>query len=82
MHGGSGTEANDLRGGIAAGINIIHINTELRIAWRRGLEDAFAKKPQEIVPYKLLPVAEESVKHVVLARLRLFNQEQGTPGAQ
>lgn len=76
LHGGSGTDDDDFRGAIAAGINIIHINTELRIAWRRGLEDAFAKNPQEIVPYKLLPIAEESVKQVVLARLRLFNQQQ------
>lgn len=75
LHGGSGTEDHDLQGAIAAGINIIHINTELRLAWRRGLEDAFAKKPREIVPYKLLPIAEESVKQVVLARLKLFNQQ-------
>jgi fructose-bisphosphate aldolase class II len=75
LHGGSGTEDDDLQGAIAAGINIIHINTELRVAWRRGLEDAFAKNPREIVPYKLLPVAEESIKQVVQARLRLFNQQ-------
>ena len=76
LHGGSGTEDHDLQGAIAAGINIIHINTELRVAWRRGIEEAFAAKPREIVPYKLLPVAEESVKQVVLARLQLFNRLQ------
>jgi fructose-bisphosphate aldolase class II len=76
LHGGSGTEDNDFREAIVAGINIIHINTEVRVAWRRGLEDAFAQKPQEVAPYKLLPAAEESVKHVVLARLRLFNRQQ------
>ena len=75
LHGGSGTDDVDFREAITAGINIIHINTELRVAWRRGLEDAFAQKPGEIVPYKLLPIAEESVKKVVLARLRLFNQQ-------
>jgi fructose-bisphosphate aldolase class II len=73
LHGGSGTKDQDLREAIAAGINIIHINTELRVAWRRGLEDALAKKPREIVPYKLLPSAEASIKQVVLARLQLFN---------
>lgn len=76
LHGGSGTEDHDFQEAIAAGINIIHVNTELRVAWRHGLEDALAKKPQEIVPYKLLPLVEESVKQVVLARLRLFNQQQ------
>ena len=37
LHGGSGTDDHDLRNAIAAGVNIIHINTELRIAWRHGL---------------------------------------------
>ncbi len=78
LHGGSGTEDHDLEEAIAAGINIIHINTELRVAWRRGLEAAFAKNPREVVPYKLLPIAEESVKEVVLARLRLFNHQTQT----
>ena len=82
LHGGSGTEDHDLQDAIAAGINIIHINTELRLAWRRGLEAAFAKNPREIVPYKLLPIAEESVKQVVLDRLRLFNQLQRQSLAQ
>jgi fructose-bisphosphate aldolase, class II len=76
LHGGSGTEDSDLRGAIAAGINIVHINTELRVAWRTGLEEALTQKPREIVPYKLLPVAQESVRQIVLARLCLFNQPQ------
>lgn len=82
LHGGSGTEDADLQGAITAGINIIHINTELRVAWRQGLERAFAQKPREVVPYKLLPAAEELIKQVVLARLRLFNQQQKQSAAQ
>jgi fructose-bisphosphate aldolase class II len=73
LHGGSGTDDEDLRKAIAAGINIIHINTELRVAWRRGLEEGLAKQPQEVVPYKILPFAVESVKKVVRSRLNLFN---------
>jgi fructose-bisphosphate aldolase class II len=73
LHGGSGTDDNDLRKAIAAGINIVHINTELRVAWRRGLEDGLAKQPNEVVPYKILPVAVESVKQATSSRLRLFN---------
>jgi fructose-bisphosphate aldolase class II len=73
LHGGSGTDDADLRKAIAAGINIIHINTELRVAWRHGLEEGLAKQPDEVVPYKILPFAVEAVKQVVLSRLRLFN---------
>lgn len=76
LHGGSGTDDGDFQKAIAAGINIIHINTEVRVAWRRGLEEALAQRPGEVVPYKLLPTAEESIKQVVLARLRLFSHQQ------
>ena len=76
LHGGSGTDDNDLRIAIAAGINIVHINTEVRVAWRRGLESGLAKQPDEIAPYKILPTAVDSVKQVVLSRLKLFNSEQ------
>ena len=73
LHGGSGTDDEDLRKAIAAGINIIHINTELRVAWRHGLEEGLSKQPNEVVPYKILPFAVESVKEVVHSRLKLFN---------
>jgi fructose-bisphosphate aldolase class II len=73
LHGGSGTDDADLRKAIAAGINIIHINTELRVAWRRGLEQGLAKQPGEVAPYKILPFAVEAVKSVALSRLKLFN---------
>src|SRR5215475_9281790 len=76
LHGGSGTDDEDLRKAIAAGINIIHINTELRVAWRRGLEEGLAKRPDEVVPYKILPFAVESVKKVASSRLNLFNSEK------
>jgi fructose-bisphosphate aldolase class II len=73
LHGGSGTEDEGFRKAIAAGINIVHINTELRVAWRRGLEAGLAKNPDEVVPYKILPSVVEAVKQVALSRLRLFN---------
>ncbi|MGA2096764.1 MAG: class II fructose-bisphosphate aldolase [Candidatus Acidiferrum sp.] len=76
LHGGSGTEDADFVRAIPAGINIIHINTELRVAWRRGVEEGLAKNPDEVVPYKILPPAVDRVKEVVASRLRLFNGEQ------
>ena len=73
LHGGSGTDDEDFLRAIAAGINIIHINTELRVAWRRSLERSLASQPNEVVPYKILPPVVESVKQVVSSRLKLFN---------
>lgn len=74
LHGGSGTDDGDLQEAIAAGINIVHINTEVRVAWRRGLEGALAKDANEIVPYKLLPAVEEAIREVVTQRLRSFSE--------
>jgi fructose-bisphosphate aldolase class II len=62
-----------LRKAIAAGINCVHINTELRVAWRRGLERGLAKMLDEVVPCKIFPPAMEGVKQVVMSRLRVFN---------
>jgi len=73
LHGGSGTNDEDFRRAIKAGMTIVHINTELRLAWRRGLEAALAKEPDEVAPYKILPGALDAVKRVVKARLELFN---------
>jgi fructose-bisphosphate aldolase class II len=73
LHGGSGTNDDDFRRAIQAGITVIHINTELRIAWRRGLEAVLRQHPDEVVPYKLLPAAQLDVEKVVEHRLVLFN---------
>jgi fructose-bisphosphate aldolase class II len=73
LHGASGTDDGDLRSAIKAGINIVHINTELRVAWRNGLEQALARKPSEIAPYKVLPLAVEFVEQVVRSRMSLFS---------
>lgn len=73
LHGGSGTEDEDFRRAIAAGIGMIHINTELRVAWRKGLDEALKKDAESVAPYKLLPSVVEKVKAVVVARLRSFN---------
>ena len=76
LHGASGTDDDDLRKAIAAGITVVHINTEVRLAWRRGMDSALTRQPTEIVPYKLLLEVVDSVKQVVAARLALFSSPQ------
>lgn len=76
LHGASGTDDDDLRKAIAAGMTVVHINTEVRVAWRRGFDEVFAKHPDEIVPYKILPEVVDSVKRAVGVRLALFSGEQ------
>ena len=59
---------------INAGISIIHINTELRLAWRTAMEESLKSRPNEIVPYKILPAVVEKMKEITAARMRLFNK--------
>ena len=73
LHGGSGTYDEDFKQAVKAGMTIVNVNTELRLAWRRGLEAALLKHPDEVAPYKILPEALRLVKGVVRARLQLFN---------
>jgi fructose-bisphosphate aldolase class II len=72
LHGGSGTADEDLKQAIRAGVNIVHINTELRLAWKHGLEAGLAQREDEVAPYKILPAAVAAVHDVVSTRLRLF----------
>jgi fructose-bisphosphate aldolase, class II len=73
LHGGSGTDRQDLADGVAAGLDLIHINTELRVAWRRGLEKALKAQPDEVTPYRLLPEAYKNVVEVVKPLLQLIS---------
>jgi fructose-bisphosphate aldolase, class II len=69
---GSGTNA-DLREAIQAGMTIVHVNTELQIAWRKALEKSLARDEAEVVPYKLLAESFRAVQTVVRSRLEVFN---------
>lgn len=73
LHGGSGTDDDDFRRAIKSGMTIVHVNTELRLAWRSGVEAALAAAPNEVAPYKILGAAVEAVKKVVSSRLELFS---------
>jgi fructose-bisphosphate aldolase class II len=75
LHGGSGTNDDDFRRAIKAGMTIVHVNTELRLAWRRGVEAGLAAESNEVAPYKILGPAVEAVKKVVGSRLELFSSK-------
>ncbi len=81
LHGGSGIADGDFQKAIEAGMSTIHINTEIRVAWRRGVESALKRDKEEVAPYKILSDpsgkyinAEKEIYDVVLKRLRLFNR--------
>ena len=73
LHGGSGISDEDFTNAIKAGISMIHINTEIRVAYKEALEKYLRENPKEVVPYKILQPAVETISKVVEARLKLFN---------
>src|SRR5260370_39407845 len=73
LHGGSGTNDDDFRTAIKNGMTIVHVNTEIRVAWRRGLEASLKAHPNEVAPYKILPAGVAGPHADVTARLKLFN---------
>ncbi|MFA6338835.1 MAG: class II fructose-bisphosphate aldolase [Candidatus Paceibacterota bacterium] len=74
LHGGSGISDEDFIKAIDAGISMIHISTELRVAFRKGIEEAVKEMPDEVAPYKYLAKAVENVEKVAEARLKLFSK--------
>ncbi len=73
LHGGSGNQEDDFRGAIANGMAIIHINTEIRAAYKQGLKIGLNENPDEIAPYKFLKPAVKAVQDVAEKKLRVFN---------
>ena len=76
LHGGSGLRDEDFTNAIEAGISIIHISTEIRLAYDEALKKSLLDNPNETTPYKILQPAVAAIEKVVEARLKLFNGMQ------
>lgn len=73
LHGGSGNSEDDFKQSIANGIAIVHINTEIRVAYVNAVKKSLQDDPDEVAPYKVLKPAVKAVQDVVEKKLRLFN---------
>ena len=74
LHGGSGLRDEDFTNAIQAGISIVHINTEIRVAFTEAVKKFIAENPNETTPYKILEPAVLAIEKVVEERLKLFNR--------
>jgi fructose-bisphosphate aldolase, class II len=73
LHGGSGSPDEEFSSAVEAGISIIHINTELRLSYRRGLERALHEMTHEAAPYKWLAPAVSDMRELIAQKARLFS---------
>jgi fructose-bisphosphate aldolase, class II len=74
LHGGSGNSADDFRLAIDAGVAIIHVNTELRVAFRDALVAQVSAHPEEVAPYKIMKTTVSAMQAVIEEKLRIFNR--------
>ena len=73
LHGASGNSAEDIKNAIKAGISLIHVNTEIRVAFRKALEAELIEKKDEVAPYKYMDKTILAVEKVIEEKLKLFN---------
>ena len=74
LHGGSGISDNDFSLAIKSGFSIVHINTEIRKAYREAIEKSLVENPNEITPYKLNKSVVDFISETVEKRIQLFSQ--------
>jgi len=72
LHGGSGLSENEFKNAIEAGVSMIHINTEIRVAFTESLRKTLQEMPEETTPYKIMTPSVSAMKKVVSEKLRIF----------
>lgn len=72
LHGASGNTEADITACIKEGVAVVHINTELRVAYRDSLKQSLADNPEETTPYKFLTPAVEAMQRFLAGKMRVF----------
>ena len=73
LHGGSGITDEDFKKLIEHGISKVNINTDLQIAWKKGLMD-FLKNNNEVYdPRKIILSGKEEMNKTIEKLVNLFN---------
>jgi fructose-bisphosphate aldolase class II len=73
LHGGSGTPGHYFRDAVKIGVSKININTDMRMAYRKTLEEELKKHPDESAVMKLMDSVIASVQAVVESKIEDFN---------
>ena len=73
LHGASGNSAEEIKEAIKNGMAIVHVNTEIRVAFRKAVEKGLAEKPNEVAPYKYMDGTVSAVEEIVTEKLKIFS---------
>lgn len=72
LHGASGNTADDIMKCVRNGVAIVHVNTELRLAYRAGLVKSLSESPDEVAPYKYMRPAKLAMQKIVTEKLKIL----------
>ena len=72
LHGGSGTPAHFFESAAKIGVSKVNINSDLRYAFRTGLEKVLADNPSEFAVAKIMEPVRDAVQAVVEEKIDSF----------
>ena len=72
LHGGSGTPLNYFEEAAKIGVSKININSDMRYAFRKTLEQVLAENPNEYAIVKLMPPVYDAIQKVVEEKISAF----------
>lgn len=71
LHGGTGIDDEKIKKAISCGICKLNINTELQIAWSKGVKE-FITNTEEYDPRKIIKAGEKNMKEAIDNKLELL----------
>ncbi|OHW61912.1 fructose-bisphosphate aldolase [Andreesenia angusta] len=72
LHGSSGVPEEALRKAISMGVSKINIDTDVRMAFAKGVKALLDEKPSEYDPRKILGPAKEEMKRAIKEKMEIF----------
>lgn len=72
LHGSSGVSYDDLKKAIEIGVSKINIDTDVRIAFTKGVSEAIKANPNEFDPRKIIGPAREEMKKSIMEKMEIF----------
>ena len=73
LHGGSGTPGHYFVDAVKIGVTKVNINSDMRVAYRKSLEEVLKNNPSEYAVIKLMDKVIEAVQVVVEEKIDMFN---------
>jgi ketose-bisphosphate aldolase len=75
LHGGSGIPDDMIRHSIDCGVAKLNVNTDLQIAWSKGVRNLLALDDEVYDPRKIIGAGKDNLKQVVKSKVELLRNK-------